>query len=86
MTKSVCTGTRAIVRTLPSGRISEDVWTVVVDYTCGTSSRKDLRANIKRGVGEDFRRCKEMLRFAAVKLHQVSECTHTQIIGEDMCC
>uniref|UniRef100_A0A3Q0RX65 Phosphoinositide phospholipase C n=1 Tax=Amphilophus citrinellus TaxID=61819 RepID=A0A3Q0RX65_AMPCI len=68
VTKSVCTGTRAIVRTLPSGRISEDVWTVVVDHRCWTSTKKDLWPNIKRGVGEDFRSCKEMLRFAAVKL------------------
>uniref|UniRef100_A0A3P9CDJ3 Phosphoinositide phospholipase C n=1 Tax=Maylandia zebra TaxID=106582 RepID=A0A3P9CDJ3_9CICH len=73
VTKSVCTGTRAIVRTLPSGLISEDVWAVVVHYRCWTPSKEDTWLTVKRGMGEDFRRCKEMLRFAGLKLHQVRE-------------
>ncbi|XP_042079241.1 1-phosphatidylinositol 4,5-bisphosphate phosphodiesterase epsilon-1 isoform X2 [Haplochromis burtoni] len=72
VTKSVCTGTRAIVRTLPSGLISEDVWAVVVHYRCWTPSKEDTWLTVKRGMGEDFRRCKEMLRFAGLKLHQVN--------------
>lgn len=73
VTKSVCTGTRAIVRTLPSGLISEDVWAVVVHYRCWTPSKEDTWLTVKRGMGEDFRRCKEMLCFAGLKLHQVRE-------------
>uniref|UniRef100_I3KHV3 Phosphoinositide phospholipase C n=1 Tax=Oreochromis niloticus TaxID=8128 RepID=I3KHV3_ORENI len=73
VTKSVCTGTRAIVRTLPSGLISDFVWAVVVHYRCWTPSKEDTWLNVKRGAGEDFRRCKEMLRFAGLKLHQVRE-------------
>uniref|UniRef100_A0A3Q1B1E9 Phosphoinositide phospholipase C n=1 Tax=Amphiprion ocellaris TaxID=80972 RepID=A0A3Q1B1E9_AMPOC len=42
VTKSVCTGTRAIVRTLPSGRISEDVWMVVVDHRFWVPTKKDI--------------------------------------------
>uniref|UniRef100_A0A3P8TPD4 Phosphoinositide phospholipase C n=1 Tax=Amphiprion percula TaxID=161767 RepID=A0A3P8TPD4_AMPPE len=42
VTKSVCTGTRAIVRTLPSGHISEDVWMVVVDHRFWVPTKKDI--------------------------------------------
>uniref|UniRef100_A0A7N8Y1T5 Phosphoinositide phospholipase C n=1 Tax=Mastacembelus armatus TaxID=205130 RepID=A0A7N8Y1T5_9TELE len=42
VTKSVCTGTRAIVRTLPSGHISEEVWEVVAYHKTWQPSKKDL--------------------------------------------
>uniref|UniRef100_A0AAQ5YKB9 Phosphoinositide phospholipase C n=1 Tax=Amphiprion ocellaris TaxID=80972 RepID=A0AAQ5YKB9_AMPOC len=55
VTKSVCTGTRAIVRTLPSGRISEDVWMVVVDHRFWVPTKKDIWPVLMRGMGEGFR-------------------------------
>uniref|UniRef100_A0A3B5B5Z6 Phosphoinositide phospholipase C n=1 Tax=Stegastes partitus TaxID=144197 RepID=A0A3B5B5Z6_9TELE len=66
--KSVCTGTRAIVRTLPSGRISEDVWMVVVDHRFWVPSKKEIWPILMRGMGEEFRSCRGMLRFVGVKL------------------
>uniref|UniRef100_A0A8C3G827 Phosphoinositide phospholipase C n=1 Tax=Cyclopterus lumpus TaxID=8103 RepID=A0A8C3G827_CYCLU len=42
MTKSVCTGTRAIVKTLPSGSISEEVWEVVVIQRIRRPSKKNI--------------------------------------------
>uniref|UniRef100_A0AAQ6A2X5 Phosphoinositide phospholipase C n=1 Tax=Amphiprion ocellaris TaxID=80972 RepID=A0AAQ6A2X5_AMPOC len=58
VTKSVCTGTRAIVRTLPSGRISEDVWMVVVDHRFWVPTKKDIWPVLMRGMGEGFRVCR----------------------------
>ncbi|XP_070846751.1 1-phosphatidylinositol 4,5-bisphosphate phosphodiesterase epsilon-1 [Chaetodon trifascialis] len=70
VTKSVCTGTRAIVKTLPSGRISEDVWDVVVHRRTRRPTKKDIWPVLKRGVGEEFRVCREILR--VVQLKQVT--------------
>uniref|UniRef100_A0AAQ5ZRG0 Phosphoinositide phospholipase C n=1 Tax=Amphiprion ocellaris TaxID=80972 RepID=A0AAQ5ZRG0_AMPOC len=72
VTKSVCTGTRAIVRTLPSGRISEDVWMVVVDHRFWVPTKKDIWPVLMRGMGEGFRVCRGMLCFVGVKLQQVN--------------
>ncbi|XP_042363571.1 1-phosphatidylinositol 4,5-bisphosphate phosphodiesterase epsilon-1 isoform X2 [Plectropomus leopardus] len=72
MTKSVCTGTRAIVKTLPSGRISEEVWEVVVNHRIWKPSKKNMWPILMRGMGEEFRVCREILRFVGVKLQQVN--------------
>uniref|UniRef100_A0A3Q3RCA7 Phosphoinositide phospholipase C n=1 Tax=Monopterus albus TaxID=43700 RepID=A0A3Q3RCA7_MONAL len=55
VTKSVCTGTRAIVRTLPSGHISEEVWEVVVFHKTWQPSKKDMQLTGTRDVGEEVR-------------------------------
>ncbi|XP_041830274.1 1-phosphatidylinositol 4,5-bisphosphate phosphodiesterase epsilon-1 [Melanotaenia boesemani] len=70
VTKSVCAGTKAIVRTLPSGRISEDVWGVVVDHRFWRPSKNDIWPIVIRG--EEFRGCRGMLCFIGVKLLQVN--------------
>ncbi|XP_076616405.1 1-phosphatidylinositol 4,5-bisphosphate phosphodiesterase epsilon-1 isoform X2 [Chaetodon auriga] len=67
VTKSVCTGTRAIVKTLPSGRISEEVWDMVVHRRTWRPTKKDIWPVLKRGVGEEFRVCREILRLAQLK-------------------
>ncbi|KAK5850867.1 hypothetical protein PBY51_001706 [Eleginops maclovinus] len=72
VTKSVCTGTRAIVRTLPSGRISEEVWDVVVNHWIWKPSKKDLWPIVTRGMGEESKVCREILRLVGVELQQVS--------------
>ncbi|XP_029312319.1 LOW QUALITY PROTEIN: 1-phosphatidylinositol 4,5-bisphosphate phosphodiesterase epsilon-1 [Cottoperca gobio] len=72
VTKSVCTGTRAIVRTLPSGHISEEVWEVVVSNWIWQPSKKDMWPIVMRGMEEEFRVCREILRFVGVKLQQVN--------------
>ncbi|XP_033962613.1 1-phosphatidylinositol 4,5-bisphosphate phosphodiesterase epsilon-1 isoform X5 [Pseudochaenichthys georgianus] len=72
VTKSVCTGTRAIVRTLPSGRISEEVWDVVFTHRIWKPSKKDLCPILTRGMEEEFRVCREILRLVGVKLQQVN--------------
>uniref|UniRef100_A0A7N9AT54 Phosphoinositide phospholipase C n=1 Tax=Mastacembelus armatus TaxID=205130 RepID=A0A7N9AT54_9TELE len=69
VTKSVCTGTRAIVRTLPSGHISEEVWEVVAYHKTWQPSKKDLWPILMSGVGEEFKVCARMLRFVSVKLY-----------------
>lgn len=66
VTKSVCTGTRAIVRTLPSGRISEDVCAVVVENRFWHPSKEDMWPILVRG--EEFRGCREILRFSGESL------------------
>uniref|UniRef100_A0A8D3BMP9 Phosphoinositide phospholipase C n=1 Tax=Scophthalmus maximus TaxID=52904 RepID=A0A8D3BMP9_SCOMX len=50
VTKSVCTGTRAIVRTLPSGHISEEVWEVVVHHRIQRPSKTDTWPILMRRV------------------------------------
>ncbi|XP_049915900.1 1-phosphatidylinositol 4,5-bisphosphate phosphodiesterase epsilon-1 isoform X5 [Epinephelus moara] len=72
MTKSVCTGTRAIVKTLPSGHISEEVWEVVVNHRIWQPSKKDVWPIVMRGMGEEFRACGEILRYVGVKLQLVN--------------
>ncbi|XP_069373582.1 1-phosphatidylinositol 4,5-bisphosphate phosphodiesterase epsilon-1 isoform X1 [Paralichthys olivaceus] len=74
VTKSVCTGTRAIVRTLPSGRISEEVWEVVVHHRIWQPSKKEMWPILTRGMGEEPRVCREMLRFVGIKRQQVTSC------------
>uniref|UniRef100_A0A3B4VIV0 Phosphoinositide phospholipase C n=1 Tax=Seriola dumerili TaxID=41447 RepID=A0A3B4VIV0_SERDU len=72
--KSVCTGTRAIVRTLPSGRISEEVWEVVVHHRIWQPNKKDMWPILIHGVGEEFRVCRGMLRSVGVKLQFYRSC------------
>lgn len=57
----MCTGTRAIVRALPSGRISEEVWEVIGSYRNWQTSKKEIRP-ILCGMKEEFRVCREMQR------------------------
>ncbi|XP_075884265.1 1-phosphatidylinositol 4,5-bisphosphate phosphodiesterase epsilon-1 isoform X2 [Nelusetta ayraudi] len=73
VTKSVCTGTRAIVKTLPSGRISEEVWELVDSHGSGRPSKREVWPILKRLVGgEKFRVSREMLRLVRVELHLVT--------------
>ncbi|XP_038591439.1 1-phosphatidylinositol 4,5-bisphosphate phosphodiesterase epsilon-1 isoform X2 [Micropterus salmoides] len=72
VTKSVCTGTRAIVKTLPSGRISEEVWEVVAYRRIWQPSKKNIWPILMQVVGEEVRVCRGILRFVGVKLHQVT--------------
>ncbi|KAM8730218.1 1-phosphatidylinositol 4,5-bisphosphate phosphodiesterase epsilon-1 isoform 2-T2 [Acanthopagrus schlegelii] len=72
VTKSVCTGTRAIVRTLPSGRISEGVWEVVVDCRIWRPTKKDIQPILMRCAGEEFSIRREMLRLVGFKRQQVA--------------
>ncbi|XP_068439869.1 1-phosphatidylinositol 4,5-bisphosphate phosphodiesterase epsilon-1 isoform X2 [Clinocottus analis] len=72
MTKSVCTGTRALVKTLPSGRISEEVWEVVVDQRIWRPSKKNVWPIVMRAIKEEFSVCRDMLRFIGVQLQQVN--------------
>uniref|UniRef100_A0A8C7Z1X6 Phosphoinositide phospholipase C n=1 Tax=Oryzias sinensis TaxID=183150 RepID=A0A8C7Z1X6_9TELE len=67
VTKSVCAGTIAIVRTLPSGHISDDVWGIVVDHRCWHPSKKDVWSVLQRG--EELRGCRGILHFDKAKLH-----------------
>uniref|UniRef100_A0A8C7YYI6 Phosphoinositide phospholipase C n=1 Tax=Oryzias sinensis TaxID=183150 RepID=A0A8C7YYI6_9TELE len=68
VTKSVCAGTIAIVRTLPSGHISDDVWGIVVDHRCWHPSKKDVWSVLQRG--EELRGCRGILHFDKAKLQQ----------------
>ncbi|XP_047233215.1 1-phosphatidylinositol 4,5-bisphosphate phosphodiesterase epsilon-1 isoform X3 [Girardinichthys multiradiatus] len=72
VTKSVCTGTRAIVRTLPSGCISEEAWGIVVKYRFWHPRKEDLCPVLMRG--EHFRSCREMLRSVRMSPHRVTSC------------
>lgn len=73
MTKSVCTGTRAIVKTLPSGHISDEVWEVVDYHRIWRPNKKDIWPILMRCVGEEFRVCREILRLVGVKQQQVRD-------------
>ncbi|XP_076007670.1 1-phosphatidylinositol 4,5-bisphosphate phosphodiesterase epsilon-1 isoform X2 [Genypterus blacodes] len=72
MTKSVCTGTRAIVRTLPSGRISEETWEVVVHNRTLQPSKEELWPVLTRGTPESRSVCRAMRRLVGIKLRKVS--------------
>ncbi|XP_061562127.1 1-phosphatidylinositol 4,5-bisphosphate phosphodiesterase epsilon-1 isoform X1 [Phycodurus eques] len=72
VTKSVCTGTRAIVRTLPSGRISEEAREEVVCCLTWQPSKKDILPILTRRVGEELQVCKGVLRFVWAKMHKVA--------------
>ncbi|XP_047464842.1 1-phosphatidylinositol 4,5-bisphosphate phosphodiesterase epsilon-1 isoform X3 [Mugil cephalus] len=73
VTKSVCTGTRAIVRTLPSGRISEDVWAAVACHGLRIPTKEDMWPTLMRSVEGELRSCRCVLRFVGVKLQQVNK-------------
>ncbi|KAM6964739.1 1-phosphatidylinositol 4,5-bisphosphate phosphodiesterase epsilon-1 isoform 1-T1 [Tautogolabrus adspersus] len=72
VTKSVCTGTRAIVRTLPSGCISEEVWELIVHRRIWRPKKTDLSPILMCSVREDVRFCRGILRFVGDKLKQVT--------------
>uniref|UniRef100_A0A3P9MIG5 Phosphoinositide phospholipase C n=1 Tax=Oryzias latipes TaxID=8090 RepID=A0A3P9MIG5_ORYLA len=76
VTKSVCAGTIAIVRTLPSGHISDDVWGVVVDHRCWHPSKKDVWSVLQRG--EELRGCRGILRFDKVDSWETTPETSNQ--------
>ncbi|XP_077481410.1 1-phosphatidylinositol 4,5-bisphosphate phosphodiesterase epsilon-1 isoform X1 [Stigmatopora argus] len=73
MTKSVCTGTRAIVQTLPSGCISESSWDRVACRLAWRPSKRDILPILRRHEGEDLRICKGMLHFAWIQMHKVAQ-------------
>ncbi|CAJ1081049.1 -phosphatidylinositol 4%2C5-bisphosphate phosphodiesterase epsilon-1 isoform X1 [Xyrichtys novacula] len=72
VTKSVCTGTRAIVRALPSGCIPEEVWELVVHPMMIQPSKTNLWPTFTRRVREEVRVCRGMLCFVGDKLQQVN--------------
>ncbi|KAM4715436.1 1-phosphatidylinositol 4,5-bisphosphate phosphodiesterase epsilon-1 isoform 2-T3 [Anableps anableps] len=72
MTKSVCAGTKAIVRALPSGCISEDACGIVVEYRSWHPHKEDLWPILMRG--EHFRVCREMRHSVRVSPHLVTSC------------
>uniref|UniRef100_A0A3Q3LIZ2 Phosphoinositide phospholipase C n=1 Tax=Labrus bergylta TaxID=56723 RepID=A0A3Q3LIZ2_9LABR len=53
VTKTVCTGTRAIVRTLPSGCISEEVWELIFHRRTRSPKKTDLSAILLCSMRED---------------------------------
>ncbi|XP_057681356.1 1-phosphatidylinositol 4,5-bisphosphate phosphodiesterase epsilon-1 isoform X1 [Corythoichthys intestinalis] len=73
MTKSVCTGTRAIVRTLPSGRISESCWDRVVCRLTWRPNKKDILPILTPRKGEDLRICKVMLHNVWIQMCKVAQ-------------
>ncbi|XP_062330933.1 1-phosphatidylinositol 4,5-bisphosphate phosphodiesterase epsilon-1 [Osmerus eperlanus] len=71
--KSVCTGTRAIVRTLPSGHISDHAWGVVCRRTW-RPSEKDIQPIRKHGVEDlvtSLKVCRALLRYPGVRFSQI---------------
>ncbi|XP_015230727.1 PREDICTED: 1-phosphatidylinositol 4,5-bisphosphate phosphodiesterase epsilon-1 isoform X2 [Cyprinodon variegatus] len=72
VTKSVCAGTRAIVRTLPSGCISEEAWEIVVKYRLWHPAKEDVWPTLV--CGDHFRGCREMLYSIRVSPHLVTSC------------
>lgn len=69
--KSVCTGTRAIVRTLPSGHISEENWNVVMCHHNWRPTKDQVWPFLTCSAPEHFRVCRDMLRFV-LTLQQVA--------------
>ncbi|KAM9716498.1 1-phosphatidylinositol 4,5-bisphosphate phosphodiesterase epsilon-1 isoform 3-T6 [Menidia menidia] len=69
VTKSVCAGTKAIVRALPSGHISEEVWGIVVDRRFWHPNKEDCWPVLMRG--EEFRACRGMLWSVKADLQQI---------------
>uniref|UniRef100_A0A673AZE3 Phosphoinositide phospholipase C n=1 Tax=Sphaeramia orbicularis TaxID=375764 RepID=A0A673AZE3_9TELE len=61
MTKSVCTGTRALVKTLPSGHISEEAWEMVIRHRTWRPTKTDVWPALSCSVREHFRVCRDML-------------------------
>ncbi|XP_051925269.1 1-phosphatidylinositol 4,5-bisphosphate phosphodiesterase epsilon-1 isoform X2 [Hippocampus zosterae] len=72
VTKWVCAGTRAIVRTLPSGRISEEARRDVIRRPTWPPGDKDVPPMPPRRAGEDLRVCRGLLRFVRAKMCQVA--------------
>ncbi|XP_041670988.1 1-phosphatidylinositol 4,5-bisphosphate phosphodiesterase epsilon-1 isoform X2 [Cheilinus undulatus] len=72
VTKSVCTGTRAIMKTLPSGRISEEVWELVVYHRIQQPNKTNLSVILMCSVREEIRVCRGMLRCVGDKPQQVT--------------
>lgn len=58
----MCTGTRAIVRALPSGHISEEVWEVVGSYRNWQPSKREIRPILFCGMKKEVRVCREIQR------------------------
>ncbi|XP_053720774.1 1-phosphatidylinositol 4,5-bisphosphate phosphodiesterase epsilon-1 isoform X1 [Synchiropus splendidus] len=71
VTKSVCTGTQAIVRTLPTGRISVDLWKDVVCQGKWTPDRHDLWPFFRGGI-EELTACQLMLHYVGLRLQKVA--------------
>ncbi|XP_028331873.1 1-phosphatidylinositol 4,5-bisphosphate phosphodiesterase epsilon-1 isoform X7 [Gouania willdenowi] len=78
VTKSVCTGTRAIVKTLPSGCISENVLIFLVCYKSRVRSKEDLKLFLTNCVEEGFKERKEILRLVGIKLKHFNKYLHYQ--------
>ncbi|XP_072312345.1 1-phosphatidylinositol 4,5-bisphosphate phosphodiesterase epsilon-1 isoform X2 [Eucyclogobius newberryi] len=68
--KSVCTGTRAIVRTLPSGHISEENWQKVMCFQNWRPTKAQVWTLLTRAAPEELRVRRDMLR-SVLRLHQV---------------
>lgn len=68
--KTVCTGTRAIVRTLPSGRISEETCHKVMSHWSWRPTKDQVWPLLNCAVQEDFSVRRDMLRFT-VSLQKV---------------
>ncbi|CAL8281840.1 unnamed protein product [Merluccius merluccius] len=79
MTKSVCTGTQAIVRALPSGRRSTEVWRWVVHRQTSGPSREQVRGVLERlrAEGERLSVCRGMCRFLGVRHLKVGHRRYT---------
>uniref|UniRef100_A0AAV2LIP5 Uncharacterized protein n=1 Tax=Knipowitschia caucasica TaxID=637954 RepID=A0AAV2LIP5_KNICA len=60
--KSVCTGTRAIVRTLPSGQISEENWLQVMCYQSWRPSKEEVWTLLIHAAPEQLSVRRDMLR------------------------
>ena len=69
VSKPVCTGTRAIVRALPSGRPSTEVWRQVVQHQSSRPVRELVWGVLVRlrAEGERLNVCRGMRRFVGVK-------------------
>ncbi|CAL8259792.1 unnamed protein product [Arctogadus glacialis] len=69
VSKPVCTGTRAIVRALPSGRPSTEVWRQVVQHQSSRPVRELVWGVLERlrAEGERLNVCRGMRRFVGVK-------------------
>lgn len=80
MTKSVCAGTRAIVKTLPSGHISEEVWGVVDYHRIWRPNKKDICPNLRRCAREESGVCRDMRRLVGANQQQVREWTNKSVL------
>ncbi|XP_056152746.1 uncharacterized protein LOC130127201 [Lampris incognitus] len=84
VTKSVCTGTRAIVQALPSGRISEEAWMGVVHCRTWQTSLKKIQPILMLGTesqGGCLRVCRGMLFSVGLRLLQVPQDSQAALAG-----